>query len=58
MEIDPTFGPAWAARRSRSFGRLRDPKDAAQMLLAPLYLVPERAPDWAFTEEFRADVLG
>jgi 2-polyprenyl-6-methoxyphenol hydroxylase-like FAD-dependent oxidoreductase len=53
-----TFGPEGAARRARFFSRLRDPNDLANVILLSMRAGPERAPAWAFTEAFRAELLG
>jgi 2-polyprenyl-6-methoxyphenol hydroxylase-like FAD-dependent oxidoreductase len=52
-----TFGPAGAARRGRFFGRMQDPNFRGGILFAAQTAAPENAPDWAFTDEFRAEVL-
>jgi hypothetical protein len=53
-----TFGQEGAARRLRILGRLADPKDPAQLLIAPILIGPHRTPDFAFTDEFGAMLLG
>jgi hypothetical protein len=52
-----TFGPEGTARRARFFARLRNPDDPAHTFLRALRDGPEQAPAWAFTEEFRAELL-
>ena len=52
-----TFGPEGAARRGRFFGRLQDPNSRVGALFAAQTAGPENVPDWAFTDEFRAEVL-
>jgi 2-polyprenyl-6-methoxyphenol hydroxylase-like FAD-dependent oxidoreductase len=51
------FGWPGAERRLRLFARLQNPKDPAQMFVAPPLIGPHRSPEWAFTEEFRAQIL-
>lgn len=52
-----TFGPEGAARRGRFFGRLQDPTFRGGLLFAAQTVGPENLPDFAFTDEFRAEVL-
>ncbi len=56
-EVYGTFGPPGAARRARFLGRLPDPDFRGRALLASLAIGPDRSPDWAYTEEFRTEVL-
>ena len=57
-ELFATFGPADVARRRRFLSRLSDPDFRGSALTASLGLGPDRSPDWAYTEEFRTEVLG
>jgi 2-polyprenyl-6-methoxyphenol hydroxylase-like FAD-dependent oxidoreductase len=57
-DLQATFGPAGAARRARFFRCLAEPDFRGVLMLAVLHGGPEQAPDWAYTEEFRAEVLG
>jgi 2-polyprenyl-6-methoxyphenol hydroxylase-like FAD-dependent oxidoreductase len=56
-ELFTRFGPEGAARRGRFFARLRDPNDPAHLMLLAFRAGPEKAPAWAFTEEYRAELL-
>jgi 2-polyprenyl-6-methoxyphenol hydroxylase-like FAD-dependent oxidoreductase len=57
-ELYATFGPEGAARRGRFLGRLPDPDFRGRALPASLAIGPDRSPDWAYTEDFRTEVLG
>ncbi len=56
-EIYATFGPQSAARRGRFLGRLSEPGFRGRALSASLAMGPEKSPDWAYTEDFRTEVL-
>jgi 2-polyprenyl-6-methoxyphenol hydroxylase-like FAD-dependent oxidoreductase len=56
-ELYATFGPEGAARRGRFLSRLSDPDFRGRALLASLAIGPDRSPDWAYTEDFRTEVL-
>ena len=56
-DLFTTFGPEGAARRSRFFTRLRNPNDPAHMIPLTIRAGPDAAPAWAFTEEYRAEML-
>ena len=56
-ELYATFGPVSAARRGRFLGRLSEPGFRGKALSASLAMGPEKSPDWAYTEEFRSEVL-
>ena len=53
-----SFGPEGAARRRRFLSRLPDPDFRGRALPACLAVGPDRSPDWAYTEDFRTEVLG
>ena len=52
-----TFGPESAAQRGRFLGRLSEPGFRGRALIASLAMGPEKSPDWAYTEDFRSEVL-
>jgi 2-polyprenyl-6-methoxyphenol hydroxylase-like FAD-dependent oxidoreductase len=56
-ELHASFGPQGTARRARFLSRLPDPNFRGATLRACLALGPDRSPDWAYTEEFRAELL-
>ena len=56
-ELYASFAPQSAARRRRFLSRLPDPDIRGRALLASLAVGPDRSPDWAYTEEFRKEVL-
>jgi 2-polyprenyl-6-methoxyphenol hydroxylase-like FAD-dependent oxidoreductase len=55
-ELYGSFGPKSAARR-RFLSRLPEPDFRGRALLASLAVGPDRSPDWAYTEDFRKEVL-
>lgn len=57
-ELYASFGPEGAVRRRRFLSRLSDPDFRGRALLASLAIGPDRSPDWAYTEDFRTEVLG
>lgn len=56
-ELYASFGPEGAARRRRFLSRLPDPDFRGRALPASLAIGPDRSPDWAYTEDFRTEVL-
>jgi|SRR5262245_4686749 len=56
-ELYGSFGPEPAARRRRFLSRLPDPDFRGRTLLANLAVGPDRSPDWAYTEDFRKELL-
>jgi 2-polyprenyl-6-methoxyphenol hydroxylase-like FAD-dependent oxidoreductase len=56
-ELYGSFGPEGTARRRRFLSRLPDPNSRGRALLACLGIGPDRSPDWAYTEDFRKEVL-
>jgi len=52
-----TFGPQSGARRGRFLSRLPDSNFRGRALVASLAIGPERSPDWAYTEDFRTELL-
>jgi 2-polyprenyl-6-methoxyphenol hydroxylase-like FAD-dependent oxidoreductase len=56
-ELYASFGPEGAARRRRFLSRLVDPDFRGRALLASLAVGPDCSPDWAYTEDFRTEVL-
>ena len=52
-----TFGPESGARRGRFLRRLSEPDFRGRALVASLAIGPEQSPDWAYTEDFRTEVL-
>src|SRR5262245_42713694 len=55
--IYAAFTPDGAARRARFLARLPETDFRGRNLLACLGLGPERSPDWAYSAEFRSEVL-
>lgn len=51
------FGPEYAQRRLRFFGKMRNRDPDAEMLLAAVHVGPDRLPAKAFTPELRDQVL-
>ena len=56
-ELYASFGPEGAARRRRFLDRLPDPDFRGRALFGSLAVGPDRSPDWAYTEEFRTELL-
>jgi 2-polyprenyl-6-methoxyphenol hydroxylase-like FAD-dependent oxidoreductase len=56
-ELYGSFGPEGAPRRRRFLSRLPDTDFRGRALLACLAVGPERSSDWAYTEDFRKEVL-
>ena len=56
-ELYASFGPESAARRRRFLSRFPDPDFRGRALVASLAVGPDRSPDWAYTEDFRKEVL-
>jgi 2-polyprenyl-6-methoxyphenol hydroxylase-like FAD-dependent oxidoreductase len=56
-ELYGSFGPQSAARRRRFLNRLPDPNFRGRALLASLAVGPDRSQEWAYTEDFRKEVL-
>jgi 2-polyprenyl-6-methoxyphenol hydroxylase-like FAD-dependent oxidoreductase len=56
-ELYASFGPDGTARRRRFLRRLPDPAFRGRALHASLAVGPDRSPDWAYTEDFRKEVL-
>ncbi len=52
-----TFGPESAARRGRFLRRLSETDFRGRALSASLAMGPDQSPDWAYTEDFRTEVL-
>jgi 2-polyprenyl-6-methoxyphenol hydroxylase-like FAD-dependent oxidoreductase len=56
-ELYGSFGPQSAARRRRFLSRLPDRDFRGRALIANLAVGPDVSPEWAYTEEFRKEVL-